>query len=291
MSAFSRVQAAPGEQLTGPRGSSRIAAIRAASPRWINVPGVLFVIAVIAVWQLLVGSKLLNSSYFPAPTAIWSTGVSLAGSGALSGPLAHTLAVTLVGWLVASAVGLLLGVLIGSITPVWKYGMASIDVIRSIPAITFVPIIALIFGISIWAEIYVVIYVSLWPVLLNTVSGLHHVRAGYRDTARMMRLSRVTYIRKIALPSTTPEIMVGLRLGMGLAITLSVVGELLINPAGLGFALLQAEQRIEPSSMYVYVILIGILGFLLNALLLGVARAFIPQAARGVATVGEGSAA
>jgi ABC-type nitrate/sulfonate/bicarbonate transport system permease component len=260
-------------------------------PGWVNVEGVLFVIALIVIWQIIVESKVLNSDYFPAPTAIWSTGVNLASSGSLGGPLGHTLAVTLIGWIVASAVGLVLGLLIGSFTPLWKYAMASVDVVRSIPAITFVPIIALIFGISVRAEIYVICYVSAWPVLLNTVSGMQHVRAGHRDTARMMRFSRLEYIWKIALPSTAPEILVGLRLGMGLAITLAVVGELLINPAGLGFALLQAEQRIQPAAMYVYVILIGILGYLLNAALLGVARIVLPQTAQSRAMRREGASA
>jgi ABC-type nitrate/sulfonate/bicarbonate transport system permease component len=289
MSTVNSARAAP-EELSPPARRPRLAAAYRL-PRWINVEGVLFVIALIVVWQILVDSKVLTSNYFPAPTAIWSTGVNLASNGSLGAPLGHTLAVTLIGWIIASAVGLVLGLLIGSFTPLWKYAMASVDVIRSIPAITFVPIIALIFGISLRAEIYVVCYVSGWPVLLNTVSGMQHVRAGWRDTARMMRFSRLEYVWKIALPSTAPEILVGLRLGMGLAITLSVVGELLINPAGVGFALLQAEQRIEPSAMYVYVILIGILGYLLNAALLGVARIALPPTARGGALKPEGASA
>jgi NitT/TauT family transport system permease protein len=290
MSTVNSARAAAPERLSRPSGRPRFAA-SGRLPRWVNLEGVLFVIALIVLWQVLVDAKLLDSSYFPAPTAIWSTGVSLASGGSLGGPLGHTLAVTLIGWIISSAVGLVAGLLIGSFTPLWKYAMASVDVIRSIPAITFVPIIALIFGISLRAEIYVVCYVSGWPVLLNTVSGMQHVRAGYRDTAKMMRFSRLEYIWKIALPSTAPGILVGLRLGMGLAITLAVVGELLINPAGVGFALLQAQQRIQPSTMYVYVISIGILGYLLNASLLGVARMVLPQAARGGALSREGASA
>lgn len=290
MSTANPVRAEPRERLSRPRGKPRLAAARGGL-RWINVQGIAFIIALIILWQVLVEAKVLHSSYFPAPTAIWSTGVSLVSSGSLGGPVGHTLAVTVAGWIIASAIGVVLGLLIGSITPLWKYTMASVDVIRSIPAITFVPIVALIFGISVKAEIYVIVYASGWPVLINTVSAMHHVRAGHRDTARMMRFSWFEYIRKIALPSAAPEILVGLRLGMGLAITLAVVGELLINPAGLGYALLQTQQRIEPSAMYVYVIVIGILGFLLNAALLGAARVFLPRTAQGGALEPAGGAA
>jgi NitT/TauT family transport system permease protein len=265
--------------------------VNAAGLRRINPEGIIFVFALIAVWQVLVETKVLHSNFFPAPTAIWSTGVSLASQGALSGPLSHTLAATVIGWAIASAAGLVLGLLMGILPPVWKYGMSSIDVIRSIPAITFVPVIALIFGITLTAEINVIVYVSAWPTLINTLNGIRHVRAGYQDTGRMMRLSRLAYVWKIALPAAAPDILVGLRLGMGLALTLAVVGELLINPAGLGFALVQAEQRIEPAAMYVYVILIGILGFLLNALLLGLARVALPRAVRGTALQREGGVA
>jgi ABC-type nitrate/sulfonate/bicarbonate transport system permease component len=257
-------------------GQQRVKPRRRTVLSYINIEGCLFVIALIVVWQLLESAKVIRSNLFPSPWQIWSSGVNLARTGGIGGPLLHTILVTVVGWLIASAVGLLLGLLMGTFLPVWQYLMASIDVIRSIPAIVFVPVIALIFGISLKAEIIVIIYVSIWPVLLSTLAGVQQVGAGLRDSARMMHLSRAAYVWKIALPSAVPEILVGTRLGMALALTLSIVGELLINPAGLGYSLLQAQQTEQPRPMFVFVILIGILGFLLNALLVWLARLILP---------------
>ena len=243
-----------------------------------NLPGVLFVVFVILLWQLLKATNVISSYYIPAPSAIWTEGVTMARDGELWEPIAHTVTAAVSGWAIASAIGLVLGLLMGSAPGVFRWSMASFDVIRAIPAVTFVPVIALIFGISLRAEIIVVIYVSAWPVLFNALSGIQGMRAGYRDTARTLRMTRSSLIRKVVLPAAAPDILVGLRLSMGLALTLAVVGELLINPAGLGFRLVQAQQRIQPESMYVIVIIIGILGFVLNGLLILLARVEIGRA-------------
>lgn len=253
----------------------------------VNVRGALFVVALILVWQLVVSTGILHSQFFPSPAGV----LSATTNSALMAPLLHTLLATTLGWLISSVVGLTLGLLMGTFFPVWQYSMASVDVIRSIPAIVFIPVFALIFGISLKAEIAVIVYVSGWPVLLSALAGMQQVGAGLRDSARILRLSRTAYILKIALPSAMPEILVGLRLGMGLALTLSIAGELLINPAGLGYALLQAQQRIQPQAMYMYVILIGIVGFLLNTVLLLVARLVLPRPVRGEALKAEQAAA
>jgi sulfonate transport system permease protein len=73
--------------------------------------------------------------------------------------------------------------------------------------------------------------------------------------------------------------VVGLRLGMALSLTLAIVAELLGNPEGLGYALYQQQTFLRPARMFVFVLLIGILGYILNAVLLLVARLVVPGAA------------
>ena len=115
---------------------------------------------------------------------------SLLFDGPLLSQLIHTVTVSVIGWIIASILGFAMGLAIGLWRPVWTYTMASIDVLRSIPSISFVSIALLIFGFSSRAEMVIVVYVSQWPVLLGTSGGIRSVPRGLIDVARSMRLSR-----------------------------------------------------------------------------------------------------
>jgi NitT/TauT family transport system permease protein len=246
-----------------------------------NYKGLLFVVFVIAAWQVLKVTGVISSEYIPSPQNVYNAAADLIREGGFFGPLLHTAGSTVLGWAIASVIGVGLGIAMANTRWLWVYSMASVDVLRSIPAITFVPVVVLIFGFSVKAELILIVYVSIWPIMLSTLHGLLAVSQAHRDVARMMRLPRAHVIRKIVLPSATPEIVVGLRLGMALSLTLAVVSELLGNPQGLGYALSQQENNLNPARMFVFVILIGLLGFVFNAILVRVARVALPGARAG----------
>jgi ABC-type nitrate/sulfonate/bicarbonate transport system permease component len=246
-----------------------------------NYKGLLFVVFVIAAWQVLKVTGVISSEYIPSPQNVYNAAADLIREGGFFGPLLHTAGSTVLGWAIASVIGVGLGIAMANMRWLWVYSMASVDVLRSIPAITFVPVVVLIFGFSVKAELILIVYVSIWPIMLSTLHGLLAVSQAHRDVARMMRLPRADVIRKIVLPSATPEIVVGLRLGMALSLTLAVVSELLGNPQGLGYALSQQENNLNPARMFVFVILIGLLGFVFNAILVRVARVALPGARAG----------
>jgi NitT/TauT family transport system permease protein len=191
--------------------------------------------------------------------------------GPLVAQLIHTLSVSIVGWLLASLLGMAMGAAIGLWRPVWAYTMASIDVLRSIPSISLVSIALMIFGFSSKMEMVIVVYVSQWPVLLATAGGIRSVPDSYLDAARSLRLSRSATTFKILLPGALPNILVGLRLSLTLAIALAVVAEMVGNPAGLGFGLVFSQQAIQPAEAFAYLVVIGVVGWGLNAVFVLVA--------------------
>jgi len=87
-----------------------------------------------------------------------------------------------------------------------------------------------------------------------------------------MRLSKASRIWKLQLPSATSHIVVGMRLGLAISLVLTLVAEMVGNPAGLGFALVQAAQALQPAQMFAYIVAIGVSGIILNAGLIRVAR-------------------
>lgn len=234
------------------------------SLRRINVPGLATVVLLLVLWESLVAAEVVEYEYLPPPTDIAAGAQRLLSSGELLDNLFHTLTVTLLGWLSAAAVGILIGMLLGLSSTAWRYSMASVEMMRAIPPISLVPVALLVFGFSLRMELTIVIFVSVWPVLINTIDGVRSVPPGLRDVARMLRMSRLDLIRKITLPAALPSIMVGLRLALSLSLVLAVVSEMIGNPDGLGNALVLAQQALQPEEMFAYVLTIGLLGVGLN---------------------------
>ena len=230
----------------------------------INGLGAATMLGFLAAWEGLVRSGALEFQFLPAPSAVAGRAVTLLASGELTGDLLHTLRVTLLGWLLASALGVGLGLLLGLSETAWRSSMASIEVMRAIPPVSLVPVALLVFGFSIRMELMIIVFVSAWPVLVNTIDGVRGVGDDLLDVARMMRFSSNRRVRRIVVPAAMPTILVGLRLGLSLSLVLAVVAEMLGNPAGLGNALVRAQQALQPEEMFAYVFAVGLLGVGLN---------------------------
>ena len=233
----------------------------------VNYLGLLTMLLIVGAWEALVRSGVLTYEFLPAPSAVASGAQTLLASGELTGNVAHTLRVTLLGWLLASSLGIGLGLVLGLSKTAWRWSMASIEVMRAIPPVSLVPVAVLVFGFSIRMELMIIFFVSAWPVLVNTIDGVRGVRGELLDLASMLRMPPLTRIGRIVLPSAMPSILVGLRLAMSLSLVLAVVGEMIGNPAGLGDALVRAQQALQPAQMFAYMLTIGLLGVGLNAAL------------------------
>ncbi len=232
----------------------------------------------LAVWEVLVAVRVLDYTYLPAPTAIARGGRALLASGELPTSLLHTLKVTVVGWFIAGLGGIALGLALGLSDRAWRYSMASLEVLRAVPPISLVPVALLVFGFSSRMELTIIVFVAIWPILINTIEGVRRVPVELLDVARMMRFSHPTTIRKIILPAAMPAITVGLRLALSLSLVLAIVAEMIGNPSGLGNALVRAQQALQPEAMFAYFFTIGLVGVGLNAALRRVTSRAVPPA-------------
>ncbi len=233
--------------------------------RRLNAAGLATMAGVLGLWQAVVGLGVLDYEYLPAPSAIAGGIATVVASGELMSSTLHTLRVTLLGWALAGALGTVLGVILGLSRTAWRYSMASIEVMRAIPPVSLVPVALLVFGFSVRMELTIILFVSAWPVLVNTIDGVRGVRPELSDVARMLRLSKWQRAKKIVLPAALPSITVGLRLALSLSLVLAVVAEMIGNPSGLGNSLVRASQALQPEQMFAYMFAIGLLGVGLNA--------------------------
>jgi NitT/TauT family transport system permease protein len=244
--------------------------------RWSRLTGLIIPVALVAAWQLAKSAGALPYVNVPSPLQIADSAVSLTGTGQIPGDFGHTLAACLAGWAVGAAIGVIAGVALGLSRSVWAYSMASVDVLRAIPAIAFVPIAVIIFEQSLQMEIVIAAWVSIWPVAVAALSGVAGVSAEHRELAASLRMSRRARVTKLALPTALPKIAVSLRLALAGALVLAIVAEIVGNPHGVGYALVNAQQQAQPAEMFAYVLLTGAVGVVLNALLVLAYRRLAP---------------
>jgi NitT/TauT family transport system permease protein len=235
--------------------------------RRINLLGAATLVALVGLWELAIRIGLVSFDYLPMPSEVAVGAWDVIDSGELWTNLQHTLTVAVLGWLLAAVVGLVLGTLIGLFKPVWTYSMASFDALRALPIVAFVPVAVLLLGFTMKMEILVAFYAALWPITLNTIAGMTNLDQRKREVGRVLKLSPMAQLWKLRLPAATPFIVVGLRLGLSISLVLTLVAEMVGNPAGLGFALIQKGQALRPDQMFAYIVAIGLCGIVLNSLL------------------------
>jgi ABC-type nitrate/sulfonate/bicarbonate transport system permease component len=182
----------------------------------------------------------------------------------------------LVAWVVAVVGGVALGVLVGLVATAWDWSMASVSVLRTLPAVALVPVALLIFGYSITAEIVVAATVAIWPVVLSVAVAVQSAGPRLRDVARTFRMSRLDTVRKMVLPATYPVTIVAARLALSVCLILVILTEMIGNPQGLGYGLVQKQQGLQPEGMWAYLLFIGNLGLVMQVLLTAAARRAMP---------------
>lgn len=245
--------------------------------RHLNLPGLGLIVALAVLWELLVRTVLSPFENLAPTSEIVRSFGELVAAGELPAQVGHTLGVTLIGWAVSTAAGVVLGVWLGLSGLAWRWSMASVEVLRSLPSIAFVPIAILVFGFSQEMELVLIMYVCLWPVLIATIEGVRGVLPGLLDAARTLNLGRLRTWRSVVLPAAVSRILVGTRLALALAVALAVIAEMLGNPQGLGFGIVFAQRGFQPGQVFAYLFTIGIVGWALNALFTGAVRLLAPR--------------
>ncbi len=245
--------------------------------RNIDWSGIATPIVLLSVWEIMVRSGLVSYQFFPAPSAILSGARQLVRDGLLMEDLLHTIISISIGWSAAMFIGVTAGLLLGFSTLTRTYFLASVEVLRPIPGIAFAPVGLLLFGFSIQTELAIAFLPTLWPILVNTMGGVANVQPRLLDVGRTFRLSRSQIVLRLLLPAALPSIMVGARTGLGLALVMAIVAEIVGNPAGLGYAIVREQQAMNPEAMFAYIFVVGFLGVILNAGVVNVTNAIWPS--------------
>jgi ABC-type nitrate/sulfonate/bicarbonate transport system permease component len=209
-----------------------------------------------------------TSYYFPPLHAMLGSMWSGLIHGSLRSDLWFSLKNILLGMVAATVVGVFVGLVIGENAGLRRATAPLLDYIRATPTIAFVPVIILTFGIGATPKIFLIFLGAVWPILLNTISGVAGIGAAVRETARGYRIPWWLRLSKVTLPGASPQIFAGVRVALQVAIVLMVVSEIYGSPIGLGNFILQSSSSFHVADTWGGTILIGILGYVLSVALL-----------------------
>lgn len=176
------------------------------------------------------------------------------------------------GWALAGVLGIAIGVLMGRwrdgaafLTPLIRFGMA-------LPSVALLPVFMVLFGLGDDMKRYLIAFGAIWPILLNTLDGVRSIDPTVLRTSRVLRLSRRTFVAKVLLPASAPQIFAGLRISLGISLILMVVSEMFASSDGIGFGIITAQRTFRTLDMWSGILLLGLLGVALNRVLLYVER-------------------
>ncbi len=231
------------------------------------------VVALLVAWQVaatLAASPALWPPFGAVAARLWDTWITDPAAWVES--LAPSLGRLLAGWSGAVAVGIAAGTLIGLNRTARDYLDPAMAFLRAIPPPVLLPLFIVLLGIGDAMKVALIGFGAVWPILLNTADGVASVEPLHRDTARAFRLPRGTVLWHIILPSAAPRIFAGLRLAMGIAVILMVIAEMVATLNGVGFELVQAQRSFRTLDVWATILLLGLIGYALNAGLAAVER-------------------
>jgi ABC-type nitrate/sulfonate/bicarbonate transport system permease component len=144
----------------------------------------------------------------------------------------------------------------------------TIDFLRTIPPVALIPLALLLYGATEKMALLLIVFGSAWPVLLQSMYGVHQVDPVARDVARAYRLSRRDVVLSVVLPSAAPLIATGIRIAATMSLLLAIGAELIGGAPGVGHSIAIAEVNGDIPQMYAFVVVSATLGVLLNVALL-----------------------
>ena len=236
---------------------------------WI-IPAVL-----VAGWFGVAEYRLLPAYLLPHPGEILTTGYAYIFGNPHDGMYAGrfltdtgaSLVRVLVGFAVAAGLGIPLGVMSGRLAPVERLLSTTVNGIRAVPGICWLPLALVWFGIGLETTVFLVALAAFFPVYINVASGVGQVSPVLLQAGAMMGVRRLRGTFAILMPSAMPEIISGLRLGLGISWAYLVLGELTGVASGLGAVIMDARMVGRIDIIIVGIIIIATIGRLSDQLL------------------------
>lgn len=236
------------------------------------LPASLTVLCVLVLLEAISRVGLLPTHDFPPPSDV----VMALGKESADGLFWKAVLDTLVGWFlslaIAAALAIPVGIAIGVSGSLQNATQAILEFLRPVPSVALIPVAILVYGTGLESKVFLGVWASVWPILIQTIYGVRDVDRVGIDTAQAFQVNKLRQLWRVVLPSALPYVATGLRISSVIALTLTVTAELVIGSPGLGRLISDAQYGGAVASMYAVIFATGLLGVVLTFSLARVER-------------------
>ncbi len=174
----------------------------------------------------------------------------------------------LIGFVIAATSGLMFGVVAGWWKPLALIAMPTVHVLQLIPGLAWIPVALLLFGVGEESTVFMIAMTAFAPVAINVVSGVRQIDETYIRAARMLGLNRYMLFSRVLLPGALPQILSGLRVGLGNGWRVLVAAEMIVGSgSGLGYAIIQSRWTLDFTSAFACLVIICLIGLAVERLI------------------------
>ena len=227
------------------------------------IPPVLVIALLIAVWWLIVARS--DSPIFPTPWQVVTGAWELAQDGTLGEHIRASLFRVAAGFGLAILVAIPLGIWMGWVTGAFYTLNPLFQMLRPISPIAWIPVAILWFGVGNMSPIFLIFISSVFPMMVQTTVGVRTIDRRYLRAATNFGVSRQILFRRVVIPAVLPEIIVGMRIGIGVAWLVVVAAEMVALNSGLGYLIMDSRNAGNRYDLVIAsMIIIGVIGLLLD---------------------------
>jgi len=230
--------------------------------KWVSL--LILWVVIVAVWQS--AASIYGSEIIPGPIETWKGAVELLSDGSLIYYIGISFYRVFVGWGLGSLLAIPIGLIIGRVTVIRVFAEPFLNFIRFIPPIAFITLFLVWFGIGEQSKIALIMYATLFIVIMNTLTGVLAVEEDKIRAARSLGASEWQIMRHVVIPATIPYIFTGVRLAMGTSYMAIVGAEMIAANEGLGFLIWNSRLFFRTDWIFVGLISLGLIGFLTDRL-------------------------
>jgi sulfonate transport system permease protein len=229
-------------------------------------------IGFLVLWQISSKAGWVNAAVLPpidaVAIALWD--------GLIDGRLVTDIAISLqrtgLAFAAAVLVAIPLGLFMGQVRKVDRALDPILQLFRQTSALALYPVFILLLGLGEASKVFVIFWATLFPLLLNTISGVKEVDPKLLEMARVYGASRLTIFRRVVIPASVPSIFVGLRLAATTALLLLIASEMIGANSGVGFQVMNAQYNFQIPLMFAAIVLLAAMGLIANYLLVFLQR-------------------
>jgi NitT/TauT family transport system permease protein len=227
------------------------------------LPSVIVITLLLALWWIVVVQT--GSVIFPTPWQVVTGTMELIENGTLWGHIGASLFRVAAGFFLAAAFAVPLGLWMGWVKGSFITLNPLFQMLRPISPIAWIPIAILWFGVGNASPIFLIFISSVFPMVVQTTAGVHTIERRYLRAAENFGVSRYTLFRQVVIPAVLPQILVGMRIGLGVAWLVVVAAEMIALRAGLGYLIMDSRNAGNRYDLVIAsMIIIGLIGLMLD---------------------------